>query len=326
MTTQPAASEESDGSTHHTVQIVLPSISFALGFIVLVTCVVYKYKKEQSRDDEMRKNIEEAKSDFLSQASKNLFEARGGGGGDDGWATHQHDVVSKLPTLQREDAEAQLVLQGVQCFLLRSKSLSEVVVSAHTPNRSCAHTIMKLDKVQVSWTTEDGVLLAPDLSAAALRLLSKRGWSNPHILLDGKATSCESLYSLYASMGTAAGKSSQRSHYDAPPPGASQGVYAEPAAAHDYAAPAAHDYAEQADGGDYDEPPPMGEGEDLFRMEALPMDGADKNGTAGRRSKGKKAKPTRHSKHAISLRPAETGGMMLNPLSAHRSISTESSM
>ena len=45
---------------------------------------------------------------------------------------------------------------------------------------------------------------------------------------------------------------------------------------------------------------------------------------AGRRGKGKKAKRTRHSNYAISLRPAETGDMMLNPMSAHRSSSTES--
>ena len=76
-------------------------------------------------------------------------------------------------------------------------------------------------------------------------------------------------------------------------------------------------------GGDYDEPPPMGQGEDLFRVQAVPVDeDADKNGTA--RRKGKKAKRKRHSKHAISLRPADTGGMMLNPLAAR--ISTETTM
>ena len=77
-------------------------------------------------------------------------------------------------------------------------------------------------------------------------------------------------------------------------------------------------------GGDCDEPPPLGEGEDLFRMEAVRIDDTDKVGTAGRRKKKKKAKPTRHTKHAISLRPADTGGMMINPMAAH--ISSETSM
>ena len=55
-------------------------------------------------------------------------------------------------------------------------------------------------------------------------------------------------------------------------------------------------------GGDHDEPPPLGEGEDLFRVQAVPVGDTDKVGTAGRK---KKAKPTRHGKHAISVvRPA----------------------
>ena len=45
------------------------------------------------------------------------------------------------------------------------------------------------------------------------------------------------------------------------------------------------------------------EGEDLFRLQALPVGGAEED--------GKKTKLTRHSKHAISLRSADTGDAFL---------------
>ena len=91
---------------------------------------------------------------------------------------------------------------GARCFLIRAKSLSEAVVSAYEPSvagtgaGAVTHSIMVLRQDLAAWATESGDALAPDLSAAALKLLQGRGWSDPQIVLEGKAVSCASMYSL----------------------------------------------------------------------------------------------------------------------------------
>lgn len=82
---------------------------------------------------------------------------------------------------------------------------------------------------------------------------------------------------------------------------------------------------------DYNEPtamlPPTAADQDMFRVQAPAAGDADGGGQRGKKGKGGKrgkGQMKRHSKHMISLRPAETGGMMINPMAAH--INTETTM
>ena len=61
--------------------------------------------------------------------------------------------------------------------------------------------------------------------------------------------------------------------------------------------------------------------QDMFEVHARPNTEDAGTGVSGRGqkgTKGRKAKPTRNSKHAISLKAADTGGMMMNPMMGMR--------
>lgn len=151
----------------------------------------------------MDQDIEQTRRDFIYQASKDLFQPRAAG---EDWTTHQHGIAANLPALQRADAEAKLRVHGMQCFLIRARSISQVVISAFNPalddsntdGGTFSHYVMKLDTQLGSWAMVNGKLLAPDLSSAARAMVeAKLGWPDPHVVLDGQAIPCVEVYSLY---------------------------------------------------------------------------------------------------------------------------------